>query len=251
MADVEGYESSSGAEASPDLRQGDAAAQGVQVRTRLTSYVPGDDPQARLDVRVDSAGREGLAGTTPANIYKPLGDDETITKPPDWRPMDAQPQWRKDFPIDWPQDHYVARRDFVKFMVLTSLAMFVGQVWIAVQNWFRRRAGKPQIVKIASLKDLPVGGTLVFDYPGPNDKCVLVRVEEDLLLAYSQKCTHLQCAVIPRPEKGIIHCPCHEGYFDLRSGEVLSGPPPRPLPKILLDVRGDDVYATGVEYRTV
>src|SRR5690606_33683362 len=199
----------------------------------------------------NSPGREGLAGTTPASIYKPLPDADTISLPPDGRPLEEQPQWRKDFPIDWPQDHYVARRDFMKFMVLTSLAMFVGQVWIGVQNWLRRRAGKPQIVKIASLSALPVGQTLVFSYPGPHDKCVLIHVEEGLLLAYSQKCTHLQCAVIPRPDKGDIHCPCHEGYFDLRSGAVLAGPPPRPLPKILLEVRGDDVYATGVEYRTV
>src|SRR5579875_3286117 len=30
------------------------------------------------------------------------------------------PAWRQDFPIDWPQDHYVARRDFTKFLVLTA-----------------------------------------------------------------------------------------------------------------------------------
>ena len=38
------------------------------------------------------------------------------------------PKWRRDFPIDSPQDQYVARRDFMKFMVLTSLAFAVGQV---------------------------------------------------------------------------------------------------------------------------
>jgi nitrite reductase/ring-hydroxylating ferredoxin subunit len=210
-----------------------------------------DDPRATIDVSVSDDAREGLAGTTPANVYKPLPDDETITTAPDFRPMEQQPQWRKDFPVDWPQDHYVARRDFMKFLVLTSLAMVVGQVWIGVQNLFRKARGTPQIVKIARLSQLPVGGTLVFSYPEPHDKCVLIRADEDLLLAYSQKCTHLSCAVIPRPEENIIHCPCHEGYFDLRSGAVISGPPPRPLPRILLEVRGDDIYATGVEWRTV
>jgi Rieske Fe-S protein len=56
--------------------------------------------------------------------------------------------------------------------------------------------------------------------------------------------------VIPRPEQGILHCPCHEGVFDLRSGRVLAGPPPRPLPRIALDIRGRDIFATGVESRT-
>src|SRR5262245_38896757 len=94
-----------------------------------------DDPRASLDARVDTPGREGLTGTAPANLYKPLQDPEQVTIAPDWRPMDQQPAWRTDFPIDWPQDHYVERRDFMKFMVLTSLALTVGQLWIIAQNW--------------------------------------------------------------------------------------------------------------------
>jgi len=96
----------------------------------------------RLDVRIDSAGREGLTGTTPADVYRPLHDAEQVSIAPDWRPMEEQPAWRADFPIDWPQDHYVERRDFMKFMVLTSFAFTVGQFWIAAQSWWRRRRGE-------------------------------------------------------------------------------------------------------------
>ncbi len=223
----------------------------LPVHREAPGHVPGDDPHARLDIRIDSPGREGLAGTTPSNVYKSLPHGETITTAPDWRPMEDQPAWRRDFPIDWPQDHYVARRDFAKFMVLTSLAFFVGQVWIGMQNWWRRSSGQMPMKRIASLQSLPVGGVLVFRYPQERDNCILIRPAEDRLLAYSQKCTHLACAVIPRPEQGVIHCPCHEGYFDLESGRPIAGPPQRPLPRILLEVRGDDVYATGVEWRTV
>lgn len=253
MDEVEGYESSRGQ--SPGNGRGDPKqlVRRAHVQTNVPGYVPADDPHARLDVQVNTDAREGLTGTTPANVYKPMPDGETITVPPDWRPMEEQPRWRKDFPVDWPQDHYVARRDFTKFLVLTSLAMFVGQVWIGVQNWLRRRKGTPPIVKIAALDALPVGGTMVFHYPGEHDTCILIRTgpgERDWV-AHSQKCTHLSCAVIPKPGEGIIHCPCHEGYFDLRTGNVLSGPPPRPLPRITLDVRRDGVYATGVKWRTV
>src|ERR1044071_1566067 len=95
---------------------------------------------APLDVRVDSPAREGLTGTTPADAYAPTRDPEHVTRPPDGRPLHYQPQWRKDFPIDWPQDHYVARRDFAKFLCLTSLAFVIGQLWIGVQNvWPRSR----------------------------------------------------------------------------------------------------------------
>jgi nitrite reductase/ring-hydroxylating ferredoxin subunit len=209
-----------------------------------------EDPRGRIDARVDTPGREGLTGTAPASVYKPLRDAEEITIPPDGRPMDRQPAWRTDFPIDWPQDHYVERRDFMKFMVLTSLAFTAGQFWIAAQNWRRRRRGQPEIRRVAAIDDLPVGGALTFGYPGPQDDCVLVRTGENSVVAYGQKCTHLSCAVLPRAEEGVLRCPCHEGYFDLGSGRPVAGPPRRPLPRVRLEVRGRQVYASGVEERT-
>ncbi|HEY8667104.1 MAG TPA: ubiquinol-cytochrome c reductase iron-sulfur subunit [Tepidisphaeraceae bacterium] len=176
---------------------------------------------------------------------------EQITQAPDGRPDDEQPAWRKDFPIDWPQDHYVARRDFTKFMVLTSLAFVVGHVWIGMQSFLRRRRGEPAARRIVSLKELAVGQSIIFDYPQKHDTCILVRTSVDQILAYSQKCTHLSCAVVPQLEKKCFHCPCHEGEFDLQTGRALAGPPRRPLPRIKLEIRDDVVYATGVEVSTV
>jgi nitrite reductase/ring-hydroxylating ferredoxin subunit len=209
------------------------------------------DPRAPIDVRLDTPGREGLTGTAAANLYKPLQDSEQVTIAPDWRPMEEQPAWRIDFPIDWPQDHYVERREFVKFLVLTSLALTVGQFWIVSQNWWRRRRGEAEIRRVAGLDEVPIGGVLTFAYPGAQDDCVVVRTGERELVAYGQKCTHLSCAVRPLVDRGVIHCPCHEGYFDLRSGRPIAGPPQRPLPLVRLQVRGNDIFATGIEERTV
>ena len=172
-------------------------------------------------------------------------------KAPDGRPPDQLPAWRHDFPIDWPEDHYVARRDFTRFLVLTSLAFAVGQLWIGLLNFFRRRRGQPAIMRIARLEDVPVGGSLRFEYPEAGEPCVLVRPAKTTLVAYSQKCTHLSCAVIPRVRDGVLLCPCHEGSFDLATGRALAGPPRRPLPVIQLELRGADVYAVGLELRTV
>src|SRR4030095_11197253 len=97
---------------------------------------PNPDPRGWIDVRIDTPGREGLTGTAAANLYKPLEDSEKVTIAPDGRAMDEQPAWRNDVPIDWAQDQYVERRDFTKFMVLTSLALTVGQFWIAARNWW-------------------------------------------------------------------------------------------------------------------
>jgi nitrite reductase/ring-hydroxylating ferredoxin subunit len=183
--------------------------------------------------------------------YTPPSEREIHTLAPDGTPPERQPVWRRDFPIDWPQDHYVARRDFTKFMVLTSLAFAVGQFWIGAKNYLRKSRGKPPIVKVASLAALPVGGMVFFKYPEAHDGCVLIRTGVSTLLAYSRKCTHLACAVVPRPEHNEIHCPCHEGYFELSTGRPTAGPPQRPLPRITLEVRGGSVYAVGVEARTI
>jgi nitrite reductase/ring-hydroxylating ferredoxin subunit len=215
-----------------------------------------EDPQARysearaLDPRVDSPGREGLAGTARAGVYEQALEPEDITIAPDGAPTEAQPRWRQDFPIDWPADQYVARRDFGRFLVLTSGAFVAGQAWIAARHLIRKNRPPPPRTRIAALREVPVGSAISFDYPDPNDRCLLIRPDERTLVAYSQACTHLSCAVVPRVAEGILHCPCHEGYFDLLTGRNVAGPPPRPLPKILIEVVGGGVYAVGVEERT-
>lgn len=217
-----------------------------------------DDPQTRfeetlaLDARIEGDSREALAGTARSGMYEPDGAlDDEVTVPPDGRPMADQPKWRRDFSIDWPRDQHVARREFSKFLVLTSGAFVVGQGWIAAQSLVRSRRAKPPRVRIASARDLAPGAAMMFAYPGEHDACLLIRLPDGALVAYSQKCTHLSCAVVPEVEKGILRCPCHEGIFDLASGRNIAGPPPRPLPRIEIELDGDEIYAVGVEARTI
>jgi Rieske Fe-S protein len=216
-----------------------------------------DDAQSRferdltLDPRIDSPAREGLTGTTRGDVYGAEREREQITIAPDFVPMEAQPRWRREFAIDWPEDQYVARRDFAKFLVLTSGAFVAGQGWIAANSLVRARRPLPRPARIAALDDLPLGSAMTFNFPSEHDPCLLIRTEQDELLAYSQQCTHLSCAVVPRLAEGVLHCPCHEGYFDLTTGRNIAGPPPRPLPKINIEVRGRDVYALSVETMAV
>ena len=215
-----------------------------------------DDPQARfeqdrgLDPRMNSDAREGLTGTTRADVYEPALEAEDVTRAPDDRPLHQQPRWRRDFAIDWPEDHLVARRDFAKFLVLTSGAFVCGQAWVAAQSLVRSRRAPPGRKRIASLADLPLGSAMMFSYPHDDDPCLLIRTREGRLLAYDQRCTHLACAVVPKLDEGILHCPCHEGVFELATGRNIAGPPPRPLPVIELELVGDEIFAVGVTERT-
>ena len=69
-------------------------------------------------------------------------------------------------------------------------------------------------------------------------------------MAYSQKCPHLACAVIPDLDRQELICPCHNGHFEIEAGRPIAGPARRPLPRIQLEVAGDAIFATGVELRT-
>jgi Rieske Fe-S protein len=174
-------------------------------------------------------------------------DPELHTIPPDRGSMEMQPRWRQDFPIDSAQDGYVARREFTKFLGLTSLAFVVGQFCIAIQNrWRRTRVALPTL-PVAKVSELPVGSAQTFHYPTETDPAILLRPDAETLLAYSSQCTHLQCPVLPEIERGRLHCPCHAGYFELRTGRPLAGPPRRALPRIALEVRDDTIYATGFD----
>ena len=60
---------------------------------------------------------------------------------------------------------------------------------------------------------------------------------------YNGRCTHLGCNYFLDEEKSVFRCPCHTGFFDLKSGAVLGGPPPRPLDTLEVKVEDGILYA--------
>ena len=174
-------------------------------------------------------------------------DPDRASAAPDGRPTEAQPKWRRDFPIDAGQDDYVSRRELVKFMVLTSGAFVAGQVWLVLKSLWDRSPAGPQALAVAAVDELPVGGAKTFEYPAGSPPRLLIRTGPAAFVAYDQQCTHLLCPVVPAIDQGRLHCPCHNGWFDLATGQPVAGPPRRPLPRVTLELRGGTVYATGVE----
>ena len=163
-----------------------------------------------------------------------------------FRRPSSQPLWRDEFSVFTADERYVNRRQLTKFLTLTSFAMLIGNFWILVRSWFYRRPLYPARA-VARVGEIPVGGVKLFRYPGADDACILVRTEPDRYTAFSQKCTHLSCAVYYSKGENRLECPCHEGYFSVADGRVLQGPPARPLPRIVLTRQGAELVATGVE----
>src|SRR4029453_10948424 len=72
-----------------------------------------------------------------------------------------------------------------------------------------------------------------------------IRLPDGRLVGWSAVCTHLSCAVLWREDDNLLECPCHDGVFDPATGEVVAGPPPRPLPPVELREENGGIWAVG------
>lgn len=98
--------------------------------------------------------------------------------------------------------------------------------------------GEPTTASVvaARLADMKMNSGVVF--PFGSRPAILVRTPEGDLKAFSAVCTHLECTVQYKGESAQIWCACHNGFYDL-GGNVVSGPPPRPLERFEVAVRGE------------
>jgi len=136
------------------------------------------------------------------------------------------------------------RRNFLDIFfggsLLAAIAAFVYPVVRYVLPSKRTGAIQNSVVA-AKAGELPPNAAKIFKFGSA--PAVLVNTAEGTLVALSAVCTHLTCTVRFDGETGTLFCPCHNGRFDL-SGNVLSGPPPRPLETYAVDVSGPDIIVS-------
>lgn len=137
------------------------------------------------------------------------------------------------------------RQDFINlsksFLTVTGLAVILGPV-IAYFYPAHLEETPSEPVLVCPEGDLPPGDSKTIRY---GRYPALVINTSQGLRAYSAVCTHFACIVKWNPENYDIECPCHEGYFDPITGEVLSGPPPTPLEALKVEIVDGDIYLGG------
>ncbi len=137
----------------------------------------------------------------------------------------------------FPPAFSAGRRKLLKGLLGFLSALGLGSLFYSASRFLAPEASGPREIEIP-LKDIPAGQSLslkVSNIPG-----ILIHDEEGNLKAFSLVCTHMACLVSWQPEKKEFYCPCHDGYFDAE-GRVISGPPPAPLERWLVEVKGDQV----------
>ncbi len=120
----------------------------------------------------------------------------------------------------------------------------LGAIAAAAVSWplFRylapRSGGKNAGTVVIPETEIREGEAKFFEYAGSS--AVLVRKRGGGLVAFSAVCTHLGCIVQWEKDKQGFLCPCHAGRFS-SEGEVMDGPPPKPLKKIPFSVAGGNI----------
>ena len=73
-----------------------------------------------------------------------------------------------------------------------------------------------------------------------NSGLYVLRLDKRSVRVFSDICTHLGCRVTWQADQSHYISPCHNGHFD-RLGDVVSGPPPRPLDEFVTKIENGNL----------
>ena len=158
----------------------------------------------------------------------------------------------------------VGRRGFLQMSSAIAAAVTAGVVGIPVVRAVASPAlAKPiadNWVKVADdIAVLDIGVPIRVDFVQTQDDAwitnralngVWLYTEDgEKFKAYNGHCTHLGCGYMLAKDGKSFICPCHRGQFDIKTGAVLGGPPPRPLDELETEVRDGAVFVKYQDFR--
>ena len=133
-----------------------------------------------------------------------------------------------------------SRRSFLDFFLGASAAAWLASVIYPVIRYLkplpRASALGPTRLTPAELAKLEKDRFVIVPAGGKRVLVLLNAAQE--IRALDAKCTHEGCTVQYLAAESAIWCACHNARFDL-DGRVVSGPPPRPLPKYVTERQED------------
>jgi len=147
------------------------------------------------------------------------------------------------------------RRSFVKIVTASLGSMMAAIVGLPVIQYFISPAlGKTTSddwISLGSVDNFPFDIPTLFNFAitkvngwersSLSYGAFVLRKEGQDPIVFSDVCTHLSCRVNWNEESSKFYCPCHAAFFD-KDGEVVSGPPPRPLDRYEIRLDGDQLF---------
>jgi len=151
----------------------------------------------------------------------------------------------------------ISRRKFLGYLI-GGISGVIGVVVASpLVGYFLSPAWKKSkslLTPIARTSDIPIGQPTYVTYEermrdgwfvSTLSKGAWVVTEDGKeFVVYDPHCTHLNCPYYWDKQEQIFHCPCHDGKFDI-DGNVIGGPPPRPLDRLEVMVEDDTILLSG------
>lgn len=135
------------------------------------------------------------------------------------------------------------RRAFLDWLIAACSSVASAALVIPglVYLWPAAKGGAEENVEVEGAGDMSPGQARTIQVAG---KAVIVVRKRSEYRAFSAACTHLGCLVTWDSSRNEFLCPCHAAVFD-ENGEVVSGPPPSPLPRYRIKEVGGKVYVSA------
>lgn len=164
-----------------------------------------------------------------------------------------------------PSPDPMQRRRFLRWMsgigaALAGLVIGVPAAAAFLSPALKKPVKKDWITVADDVSTLDIGTPIKIDFvDASNDAWVESRALRSVWLhtedgekftAFSGVCTHLGCSIGFDADKKRYHCPCHHGLFDMKTGAVIGGPPPRPLDTLPVRVQDGTVQVLYQTFRT-
>lgn len=145
-----------------------------------------------------------------------------------------------------PRDQGIKEVDFERRSFLGKVVGGVGAA-VAISTLYPvvRYLIPPPVKEVKSVNELTVGKASevpentgkIFQF---NKDKVIVINDNGKLTACSAVCTHLGCSVGWNNAENLIFCPCHGAKYQ-QTGEIISGPQPKPLAPFKVRVDGENI----------
>jgi Rieske Fe-S protein len=150
----------------------------------------------------------------------------------------------------------VSRRDFIKGTTAVVGGLIGVVIGIPSVAFLLSPATKPggeqdALIALGQIENYPIGIPTRFDFTqtkvngwertATNYGLYVVRKSESEVRVFSDVCTHLGCRVSWHADQEHYISPCHDGHFDIL-GNVISGPPPRPLDEFVTKIEGGELF---------
>lgn len=150
--------------------------------------------------------------------------------------------------FDGPVSKEISREQFIKYALGGLSVCWAGMAAYPIYLYLNPKAGENDekmnvtSVEVCKLTELPKGTGRNFRFGSV--PALLIHTDDGALHAFKAVCTHLGCTVQYREDKHHIYCACHGGEYDPNTGKNIAGPPPKPLPPLIVSVTDGKVIVS-------